>query len=256
MSHAPGVPLVLNCDATQETEARKLLKRGLMDYFVSPTDNSRATLERILRYAIRQQLNDEEITKLMQYDLLTGVANRYLFRDRLSQAVIRAQRSGKTLAVVIIDLDQFHAYNNQQGYRLGDQILKLVSKHIVRSVRRQDTVARLSGDEFSVVLEGLNEAQDAGIIAKEMAEQFAAPLVIENQAYQVTLSLGIAVSSQEVLDPDTLLKQADIARYRVKESGGNRFEFFNVRDNEEYQSRHLASEDLGKALNRIFSVDQ
>ncbi len=253
LGQAPGVPIVLTCIKSQEAEAKELLTRGVLDYLVENRDWNHATLTRVLRFAINQQLNEEEISKLTQYDLLTGVANRYLYRDRLSQATIRAQRSGKTIAVVIIDVNQFHAFNEQEGYQLGDKLLKNVSKQIVKSVRRQDTVARLGGDEFAIVLEGLNDPQDAGLIAKEILDQFKKPIIVEESSYHLTLSIGIAVSSERILDPDTLTKQADIARYRAKEEDGNHFEFYNTKDNTEYQDRHMMAEELNSELSRIFN---
>lgn len=249
--NAPGVPVIVITDADKEAVALRSLDRGAHDYLIRD-DCSPKLLQRIIRYALARKQSEEQIAKLAHYDALTGVANRHLFRDRLSQAIFRAERSGKYIAVLFLDLDHFHGVNETLGYEVGDMLLKEAAAKIVKCIRRQDTVARIGGDEFAVVLEGLLDPQDATVISRQILDSFQSPSTIANQPIFISTSIGISVSEEFECDASTLIKQADIARYRAKEQGRNNFQYFMPELNEIAQKRLNMEQELSQTLARIF----
>ena len=162
------------------------------------------------------------------HDSLTGLPNRALFLDRLSQAYDRAQRNrNHRFAVLFVDLDRFKPVNDILGHRFGDQVLVTVAQRLMARMRTGDTVARLGGDEFAVLLEGLHDAPDALPFAKHILDVLSTPFEIEDQVVFVNASIGIAVSTPDYAVPADLLRDADIAMYRAKASGAGRYELFD-----------------------------
>ena len=253
VAHAPGVAVIVVVDEDNETLGETALERGAQDYLITPEWNP-SLLKRVFRYALGRKHSEEQIAKLAHYDSLTGVANRFLFNDRLSQAEIRAERSGQQIAVLFLDLDHFHGVNETLGYEMGDLLLKEAALRIVSCVRRQDTIARLGGDEFAVVLEGISDPQDVTSIAKQILEAFQEPVYLDTHPIFISVSIGMSVSDDKHRDGQTLIKQADIARYRAKDHGRNNFQFFQVSLNEAAQQRLNLEQELNQALNRIFKT--
>ncbi len=248
---APGVPLVGLLQAEQQTQYSKVVARGLLDYLVVPNWEV-GLLERVVRYALTSKKTTEQIFRLLHFDELTGLSNRPLCNDRISQAIIRCERSGQHVAVLFIDLDNFHGINEALGYNVGDYLLKQIAQRLIGSVRRQDTVARFGGDEFVVVLEGLSNPQHTTVIAKQILRNFSEPFFYDNQPIFISTSIGISVTDTDLMDGQTLLKQSDIARYRAKENGGNNFQYFVPAMNEIAQKNLNLEIELNQALNRIF----
>lgn len=248
---APGVPLVGILRADQEWAFSKVKGRGLQDYLIVP-EWSANLLDRVIRYVLTTKKTTDQIFKLLHFDELTGLSNRPLCNDRISQAIIRCERSGQHVAVLFIDLDNFHGINETLGYKVGDYLLKQIAQRLIGSVRRQDTVSRFGGDEFVVVLEGLNNPQHTTVIAKQILRNFSEPFFYDNQPVFVSTSIGISVTDKESMDGLTLLRQADIARYRSKENGGHNFQYFVPAMNEIAQKNLNLEVELNQALNRIF----
>ncbi|MEC8012445.1 MAG: GGDEF domain-containing response regulator [Pseudomonadota bacterium] len=252
-SHAPGVPTVLLTTDDQEENAEKMLKRGFMDYILCPSDFHPGIIKRVLRYARQILNNEEQIAKLSHFDQLTGVANRYLFRDRLEHAVIRSQREQKNVALLLLDINQFHTINDNYGLETGDQILVQVAERLGRNLRKQDTIARFGGDEFSLILENLADIKDAGYIAQHLLDLVTKPFMFGTKPISITLSIGIAIGAPDLTyDPATLLKQADIARYRAKEKSHSDFQYFADSLNEAIHTDIGIGRNLTDALQRIF----
>lgn len=165
----------------------------------------------------------DRIQYLAHYDALTGLANRRLVQDRLEQALVRAKRNHQALAVLFLDLDRFKQINDTLGHDQGDELLKAVAARLTGSVRQEDTVSRLGGDEFVVVLPEIAHAGDAEIVAQKIVAAIRLPVVLAGGELHVTTSIGLAVYPQDGEAVTSLMKSADIALYRAKEGGRNRY---------------------------------
>lgn len=165
----------------------------------------------------------ERIQYLAHYDVLTDLPNRRLLEDRLEQALARAKRNHKSLAVMFLDLDRFKQINDTLGHDQGDELLKAVAQRLTASVRQEDTVSRLGGDEFVVVLPEIASAGDAEIVAQKIVEAIRSPLKLATQELHVTTSVGLAIYPQDGEGTVSLMKNADSAMYQAKESGRDRY---------------------------------
>jgi|GEM_PF-1709530 len=253
---APYIPLVMTTPAHYENKAEDLLNRGLMDYILEDKDYHAGVIKRILRTALFNKQSDDHIAELINFDHLTGLANRFLFRDRLDQAILRAHRNQHIIALLFIDLDHLHQINTEKGFDIGDELLIACSQRITNALRRQDAISRLGGDEFGALLENIHRPEDAGFIAQHLIEEFKVPFIIQHESIDMNLSIGIAFGAPEhPFDPATLMKQSDIARYRAKERGGKCFEYFSVTHNQSAIDEYNACPDLQIALQRIFTAD-
>jgi diguanylate cyclase (GGDEF)-like protein/PAS domain S-box-containing protein len=176
---------------------------------------------------ITEQKNSEQVLKyLATHDPLTGLPNRTLFSDRLNHALLLAKRSNTYVAVMFIDLDGFKSVNDAFGHEMGDQVLKRVAKRLNSCVRKSDTIARLSGDEFTLAIENLHNPADATVIAKKILNKLSVPLQEEGQQITITASIGISIYPTDGKDERSLLKTADAAMYQVKNSSKNGYRFF------------------------------
>jgi diguanylate cyclase (GGDEF)-like protein/PAS domain S-box-containing protein len=169
---------------------------------------------------------EQELLQRANYDPLTGIPNRRLFRDRLEQEVKHSQRTGLRLALLFIDLDRFKEVNDWLGHRAGDNLLQEASRRIQYSVRQADTVARLGGDEFTVILPEIEDAQHVARIARSILESLSHPFYLDEELVQVSGSIGIAVYPVDAATPDELLRSADQAMYVAKNAGRNQYCFF------------------------------
>jgi len=196
-----------------------------------------------------------QIQHLAYHDALTNLPNRALLLDRLSQQIALLNRHNLRGAVLFIDLDHFKHINDSLGHPIGDAVLKMLTTRLEANVRQEDTVARLGGDEFVVLLSGL-EGKRAQVIrqVRQVAEQLrtrlAEPMDVEGHSLHVTTSIGIALIPDHGSSPDDLLKRADIALYRAKDSGRNRMHLFRSRMQEQVSERLRIENDLRQALLR------
>jgi diguanylate cyclase (GGDEF)-like protein len=160
-----------------------------------------------------------------RFDALTGLANRQLLMDRLRMALARSKRFQRKLAVMYIDLDHFKPINDTWGHAAGDAILREASLRMKDAVREIDTVARLGGDEFVIVIEDLKDHRDAGVIAKHILNALAKVFCWQQHEFYIGCSIGISISSNDKEDANSLIGKADLALYRAKNKGRQRFEF-------------------------------
>lgn len=165
----------------------------------------------------------EQLAHLAYHDGLTGLANRSLFHDRLSQALARAKRRARTVAVLYLDLDSFKLVNDEEGHDAGDAVLVEVGGRLGGVVRAEDTVARMGGDEFAIVMEEVEDLPSVTNIAARIVEEVARPISLQGCEVVVTASVGIAYSADGLTDVESLLRDADLAMYRAKAGGKNRF---------------------------------
>ncbi len=197
-----------------------------------------------------RKLYEERLSYLATHDALTGLPNRVLLEDRLKQAIAHAAHGGRTLAFLFLDLDRFKFVNDSLGHDMGDRLLQEVAARLTAQLRDGDTLARLGGDEFVVTLSDLARARDAGYVAERMIAAVSAPYVIQGREIFVQASVGIAVYPQDGKDFLTLMKHADMAMYRAKESGRNRCQFFEQTMNEAARARFDLEHALRLALDR------
>jgi diguanylate cyclase len=224
---APDVPLVVLSHCDDDPFAMELLKHGAQDYLIKGQSDGPLILKTI-RYAIERKESDQHFAFLSHYDKLTGLANRELFRDRLHQAMSRAERAGKLVALLFLDLDRFKSVNDTLGHLAGDELLVEVATRLKTCVRKSDTIARLGGDEFTVILEGLDAPVDAEIVCRKIIKSLEAPLLLRNHEIYVTTSIGVTFFPTDDIDLNGLLRNADAAMYRAKEEGRNKFHLFTA----------------------------
>lgn len=170
--------------------------------------------------------NEEELLHRAYHDPLTKLPNRHLFMDRLEQVVNRAGRKRAKFAVMFIDLDNFKHINDSLGHDVGDMLLKEISRRLVHCARDVDTVSRIGGDEFTIILEGVEKEEEIGIVASRVQERLAEPYSLGGNELYVTVSIGIAIYPENGETAVNLLKNADLAMYHVKETGRNNFHYF------------------------------
>ena len=191
-----------------------------------------------------------QMTHSAEHDFLTGLPNRMLLNDRISQAIALAARHKKSVAVLFLDLDGFKHINDSLGHPLGDKLLQSVANRLGDCVRGSDTVSRQGGDEFVVLLSEVEESEDAAITARRMLQAVALPHSIEQHDLYVTTSIGVSVYPEDGLDAHTLIKNADTAMYQAKENGRQSFQFFKPAMNVRAVERQSIEEGLRRALER------
>jgi len=195
---------------------------------------------------------EEKLLRLAHYDTLTDLPNRVLFYDRLSRALAQAKRNGWRTGVMFMDVDRFKNINDTLGHSVGDQLLKKVAERLVRSVRASDTVGRLGGDEFGIVLSNLSESNDAALVAQKIIANFNEPFVLEGAEFFVTPSLGLTLSPKDGVEVDELIKNADAAMYRAKEAGRNNYQYYSP----EMSARGRALVTLEGSLRRALDNEE
>lgn len=187
-------------------------------------ENARPRFLAIVRDISERVETQEKLHYLAHHDHLTGLPNRLLFLDRLEHALLR--RSDEYVAMLFIDLDRFKIINDTLGHASGDKILNMFSKRLLNCTRKSDTIARLSGDEFAVILEDVKSSDDVIPVVQHILEKLTVPFAIGRRELFVTASIGISMSPYGGCDTQTLLKNADIAMYRAKEKGRNTYQLY------------------------------
>lgn len=183
-----------------------------------------STLEGILLDVTDRKRAEEEIAYRAYHDPLTDLPNRSLFLDRLSVAIAQAERQEQGLAVLFLDIDDLKLVNDTLGHATGDELLNRLADRLTDIVRRGDTVARVGGDEFLVLLPNVSEEEDAGVVAQKILDKLAEPFVVRGEEMHVTSSIGVSIYPTDGLEAESLIRNADGAMYRAKERGGNKFQ--------------------------------
>jgi diguanylate cyclase (GGDEF)-like protein/PAS domain S-box-containing protein len=191
-----------------------------------------------------------QMTHSAQHDFLTGLPNRMLLNDRVSQAIVLAPRHSKKVAVLFLDLDGFKHINDSLGHPTGDKLLQSIAKRLVSCVRSSDTVSRQGGDEFVVLLSEMEQSEDAAISALRILQAVAEAHTIDNHDLHVTTSIGVSVFPDDGEDAETLVKNADTAMYQAKENGRQSYQFFRPVMNVRAVERQSIEENLRRALER------
>ena len=228
-----------SCNTMQPKELEKqirILKRKL-----TRSEENRVLLEEALEGHIRSlRVGIEELTKshdiiktsearfkqLALYDTLTKLPSRVLFFEKLEKAIFQAKHAGHSLAVLFIDLDNFKQINDCFGHQAGDAVLQEASARLLSCVRNEDTVSRLAGDEFSVLLEILRTKSEIEVVAERIVSTFSTPMYFNLNMLAVGASIGISVYPDDGDNADELLRKADIAMYTIKKRAGNAWQFY------------------------------
>lgn len=203
-----------------------------------------------LRDISERKKAEEDLTWRATHDALTGLPNRALIRERLSNALLRSQRSGLSVALLFIDLDGFKPINDTHGHEAGDFVLVTVAARLLEQVRPGDTVARLSGDEFVILCDQVEQPGNMGRLAERINETLRAPIEYGQQAVFVTASIGVAIGNGNSHAPEDLLRHADTAMYAVKEKGRDSWQFFNEGLQEQARLRLDVTNGLRQAMQR------
>ena len=194
--------------------------------------------------------SQEQMEYQAYHDALTGLPNRLLFRDRITVALAHAKRSGRVSAVMFLDLDQFKLVNDTLGHTVGDRLLQVIGSRLVTCVRAEDTVARMGGDEFTILLADLNDRRGAAAVAQKVLEAIRHPVNVDQHELYVTTSIGIAIFPDDGEDAESVLKNADRAMYRAKEVGRDNFQYATPARFEQADGRLALERKLRHALER------
>ncbi len=224
-------------DITPEHQARGALERMVAER----TEELRAANERLQGEISDRRQAESRAQHLADHDALTGLPNRRLLEDRLTQALAASQRNRKQTAVMFVDLDRFKAINDSVGHAAGDGVLKAVAERLVKQLRVVDTTCRMGGDEFVVVLPEIKRSSDAANVAAKILETVAQPFKVEDREINLTPSIGVSVFPDDGRDAETLIRNADAAMYHAKETGRANYQFFTEQMNQA-ASRRLALE--------------
>jgi len=200
---------------------------------------------------ITQRKHDEEqILRQANYDALTGLPNRALLFDRLSQAIALAHRDETKVALLFIDLDRFKSINDGLGHAVGDDMLRLVAERLRVCVRQSDTVARFGGDEFVIILENVKDVPAVAALAGKVVRVLSEPFHLAGRELFIGASIGVTLYPEDSTDPNTLLRNADMAMYQAKEGGRSQFQFFTQEMNRRTEARIELERGLHRALER------
>ena len=215
------VPVVVLTGLEDDAVALAAVQAGAQDYLVKGKVEGHE-IRHAIRYAIERKRLEERLQFLATHDALTGLPNRRLFQDRMAHAIERSRRNCKEtqkkwgLAVALLDLDAFKSVNDTLGHAQGDCLLQAVADRLQRSIRKSDTLARMGGDEFTLLYENVAGRQDAEVLAGKIQAVFSSSFKLGDNLLDITASIGISLYPSDGEDAETLLRQADIAMYRAK----------------------------------------
>lgn len=220
---------------------------------VSPLKNALGAVTHFV--AVKEDITvrrsyEEYLRRQAHFDPLTGLPNRMLLLDRLDQAIVLSQRNRNRSALLCVDLDRFKHVNDTLGHAAGDALLKEAAGRLAACARESDTIARLAGDEFVLLLSGVENAMAAQRVAQRVVDAFAVPFALEGQEHFVTASIGIALFPEDGSERQLLLRNADLAMYKAKELGRNGYQFFTPDINIRMQERLALEARLRNALRR------
>jgi len=248
------IPFFIVSGSIEENLAAEAMKAGAQDYVMK--DNLTRlcpAIERELREVqVRRDRLRAEATVEHQahYDLLTNLPNRTTFRDRLTVALAQTGRNRKMLAILFVDLDRFKTIVDTLGHTIGDKVLRGVAERLRASLEEGDTLARMGGDEFVILLPQINRADRAVRVAQRIIEAIKPPFMFDKHELHITMSIGITLYPYDGEDADTLLRNADTALYRAKEQGRNNYQLYTPAMNARAFERLALENSLRKALER------
>ena len=240
-------PIILLSAHPERAIDDKAMRMGAADAIpigeLSPT-----LLDRTIRHAISRKNNEAKLSFLATHDQLTGLANRYLFYEHLTHSISIAKRKHSTFGLLFMDLDKFKHINDSLGHDIGDMLLIEVANRIKETVRVTDVVARIGGDEFTILLDDAKSKKELSLIAKKIQLAVAPVIRIRDHEMYVTTSIGIAYFPECGIEPQTLMKSADIALNKAKELGRNKYHFFTNELSEQARLKLELEKSLRRAM--------
>lgn len=236
----------------ESTKEWKLKTNKVLEFYAHPQylHNQIIGMVYSFRDVTERKHLEDQLLYQATHDALTGLPNRVFLADRIKQAIAHAKRYGLYVGVLLFDLDNFKQINDSLGHNAGDLLLQLIAKKLMAGVREADTVTRLGGDEFVVVLVSQTRTENLITLATKLLEIFSTPFLIGEHEFVVTTSIGISVYPKDGQDSETLLKNADAALYRAKESGRHTFLFYEAEFNENMLQRSVLTSALRYALEK------
>ncbi len=244
------IPVMMITGLDDDASVERAYEVGAIDFITKPI--KWAVLKHRVKSVVAKVIAERKVQLLAYRDNLTGLPNRLLFADRLEQAVKRSERSRTSMALMLVDIDDFKLVNDSFGHDAGDKLIKAVGELISKSLRRADTIARLGGDEFAVVIEGIDGPDDAISIADNLTTILEHNVRLDDQETYTSASIGIAVYPGDGKDARTLLKNADTAMFRAKENGRHCFQFYKP----EMSVSAMERLDLENSLKSAFENDE
>ncbi len=251
---ASDLPIIVLSNNEDEGLAARAIKHGAQDYLIKGHFND-DSLVRAIRHSIERQRITVEMQSawggeqhLAYHDVLTNLPNRLLFCDRLSQALAHAKRYNGLLAVLFLDLDDFKKIINTLGHSAAEKLLQMLATRLRSNIRASDTIARVGGDEFSILLKGIKSVDDLARTAQKISQLIAEPFLVDETTVRLTCSLGASLFPHDGNSVETLIKKADFAMYRVKARNKNDCQLFNTAMGAETGQRISLENSLRQAL--------
>ncbi len=244
------IPVMMITGLDDDASVERAYEVGAIDFITKPI--KWAVLKHRVKSVVAKVITERKVQLLAYRDSLTNLPNRLLFADRLEQAIVRSERSRTSMALMLVDIDDFKLVNDSFGHDAGDKLIKAVGDLIAKSLRRADTIARLGGDEFAVIIEGIDGPEDAISIADNLTTILEHNVRLDDQETYTSASIGIAVYPEDGKDARTLLKNADTAMFRAKENGRHCFQFYKP----EMSVNAMERLDLENNLKAAFEDDE
>jgi diguanylate cyclase (GGDEF)-like protein len=247
--------IVMISTSDDEQLAIDCIQAGAQDFIaktdISPTKLKRAIIQAQKRFELEKKLFDSycQVKELAEKDSLTGLYNRYHFDKALKIYLANTMRFDKSVALLLLDLDHFKNINDSYGHDAGDELLKKVVTRINSCLRGNELFSRLGGDEFAIVLSGISEANEASMVARRIIDTLEEPIYVKGNKVQCGVSIGIALYPENGSTSESLVKYADIAMYRAKHQGRNRYCFFQETMQEQLSRAYEIELELNEAIN-------
>jgi len=244
------IPVMMITGLDDDASVERAYEVGAIDFITKPI--KWAVLKHRVKSVVAKVIAERKVELLAYRDSLTDLPNRLLFADRLEQSIMRAERSRTSMALMLVDIDDFKLVNDSFGHDAGDKLIQAVGQLISRSLRRADTIARLGGDEFAVIIENIDGPEDAVSIADNLTTILEHNVRLDDQETYTSASIGIAIYPDDGKDARTILKNADTAMFRAKENGRHCFQFFKP----EMSVSAMERLDLENSLKAAFENDE
>ncbi len=246
-------PVIELAEASTDDESQLLLTQQLSENSVEVLIKSELQphhLRRTLQYAIDRHEVDRKLLQVNHYDPLTGIPNRLLFKQMLEQAIARAKTQQISLGLLLINLDGFKKVNESYGLDAGDELVTSMAKRLGRCVRRSDSLARVGGDEFTLILDDCHANGDVALVAQKVIEELSAPYMLDNSPLIVSCSIGVAMYPEAGDTVDGLLKRANVAMREAKACRGSQYKIYSEDSNQGLMQRINLEADLRRALRK------